>query len=111
MREGRACLDAAGIDVRVRRGRPGAAGQPAAPSAASTGQDRGGGSTWQSLARGTGSIEVDYLNGEIVWLGRQHGVPTPANELARRVANDMARAGAPPRSITARELLDQLDAS
>ena len=27
---------------------------------------RGGGSTWQSLARGTGSVEVDLLNGEII---------------------------------------------
>ena len=40
---------------------------------------RTGGSTTQSLARGTGSIETDWLNGEIVLLGRLHGVPTPAN--------------------------------
>ena len=26
-------------------------------------------------------VEVDYLNGEIVLLGRLHGVPTPVNEL------------------------------
>ena len=30
---------------------------------------RGGGSTWQSLRRGTGSLETDYLNGEIALLG------------------------------------------
>ena len=30
----------------------------------------GAGSTWQSLARGAGSIEVDFLNGEIALLGR-----------------------------------------
>lgn len=35
-------------------------------------------STWQSFARGAGS-EVDYLNGEVVLLGRRHGVPTPVN--------------------------------
>ncbi len=35
---------------------------------------RGGGSSWQSLRRGTGTIETDYLNGEIVLLGREHGV-------------------------------------
>ena len=93
----------------ARRTASGAA--TSSPSAASQAADRGGGSTLQSLARGTGAVEVDYLNGEIVWLGRQHGVPTPANELVRRVANEMARAGAPPRSITARELLDQLDES
>ena len=43
------------------------------------GRRRGGGSSWQSLARGTGTIETDYLNGEIVLLGRLHGVPTPVN--------------------------------
>ena len=40
---------------------------------------RTGGSSTQSLARGTGSIETDWLNGEIVLLGRLHGVPMPAN--------------------------------
>ncbi|NES14350.1 MULTISPECIES: ketopantoate reductase family protein [Micromonospora] len=43
------------------------------------GEERAGGSTWQSLARGTGSAEADHLNGEIVLLGRLHGVPTPVN--------------------------------
>jgi 2-dehydropantoate 2-reductase len=42
---------------------------------------RPGGSTWQSLARGQGSVETDYLNGEIVLLGRLHGVATPCNAL------------------------------
>ena len=37
------------------------------------GRERGGGSSWQSLARGSGTIEADYLNGEIVLLGRLHG--------------------------------------
>jgi thiosulfate/3-mercaptopyruvate sulfurtransferase len=43
------------------------------------GRARGGNSTWQSLTR-AGTPETDYLNGEIVLLGRLHGVPTPANE-------------------------------
>ena len=30
---------------------------------------RGGSSTWQSLARGTGDIECDFLNGEISLMG------------------------------------------
>ena len=46
--------------------------------AAVPGVVRGGNSTWQSLARST-TLEIDYLNGEIVLLGRLHGVPTPAN--------------------------------
>ena len=32
-----------------------------------------GGSTWQSLQRGTGNIETDYLNGEIVMIAHEHG--------------------------------------
>ncbi len=43
------------------------------------GVPRPGGSSWQSLAKGSGTIEADYLNGEIVLLGRLHGVPTPVN--------------------------------
>ncbi|MBV9950566.1 MAG: ketopantoate reductase family protein, partial [Acidimicrobiia bacterium] len=46
---------------------------------------RGGGSTWQSLARSAPSIETDFLNGEICLLGRIHGVPTPVNAALQRV--------------------------
>lgn len=70
------------------------------------GQPRSGGSSWQSLARGTGSIEADYLNGEIVLLGRLHGVPTPVNDLARRLANRAAREGTPPGSFTPDRILE-----
>ncbi|WP_406135328.1 ketopantoate reductase family protein [Streptomyces sp. NBC_01089] len=55
------------------------------------GAQRGGGSSWQSLARGTGTIEADYLNGEIALLGRLYGVPTPVNDTLQRVANTFAR--------------------
>jgi 2-dehydropantoate 2-reductase len=72
------------------------------------GDYRGGGSSWQSLARGTGTIEADYLNGEIAMLGRMHGVPTPANALMQRVANEQARTGAAPKSIPVGTLLAQL---
>jgi 2-dehydropantoate 2-reductase len=66
---------------------------------------RGGGSSWQSLARGTRSIEADYLNGEIAMLGRLHGVPTPANVLMQHLANEQARIGAPPQSVPVNEIL------
>lgn len=55
------------------------------------GAPRGGSSSWQSLTRGTGTIEADYLNGEIALLGRLHGVPTPVNEALQQVANAFAR--------------------
>jgi 2-dehydropantoate 2-reductase len=69
------------------------------------GQERGGGSTWQSLARGVGTIEADLLNGEIVLLGRLHGVPTPANELFQRLAKQAARERREPGFLTADEVL------
>ena len=67
-----------------------------------------GGSTWQSVTRGTGSTEVDYLAGEIVLLGRLHGVPTPACELVQQVTSELARRGGPARSVDAAALLARL---
>lgn len=72
------------------------------------GRERSGGSSWQSLRRAAGNIEADYLNGEIVLLGRLHGVPTPANELVRRTAGGLARAGAEPGTVDAADLLATL---
>ncbi|MDQ6686697.1 MAG: ketopantoate reductase family protein [Actinomycetota bacterium] len=103
LEEGERVLAAAGVEVvseaqdNDRRGNilsPGAIG------------GRGGGSTWQSLARGQGSVESDYLNGEISLLGRLHGVPTPANDLVRRVAWEVARAKGRPGTRDAGELLE-----
>jgi 2-dehydropantoate 2-reductase len=68
------------------------------------GRPRPGSSSWQSIARGTGSIETDYLNGEIVLIGRQHGVPTPANEVLQTLAARIAREGARPGRYSARDL-------
>jgi 2-dehydropantoate 2-reductase len=104
LREAIACLEAAGIEFvsreedRERRG-------DLLQMHDIGGRRRGGGSSWQSLARGTGTIETDYLNGEIVLLGRLHGVPTPVNLGLQRVARELATTGAPPGSMTADELL------
>lgn len=62
-------------------------------------------SSWQSLARQSRSIETDYLNGEIVLLGRLHGVPTPVNDLLQRTARVAAREGISPGSMTVEALL------
>lgn len=72
---------------------------------------RGGSSSWQSLARGTGSIETDYLNGEIALLGRLHGVPTPLNAAIQYEARQAARNGAPPASLSIAELTRRLSAA
>lgn len=69
------------------------------------GSERGGGSSWQSLSRGTGTIEADYLNGEIALLGRLHGVPTPVNDTLQAVANRFARERRAAGSMPVSELL------
>ncbi|MGW3494416.1 ketopantoate reductase family protein [Streptomyces sp. NPDC001020] len=71
--------------------------------------ERGGGSSWQSLARGTGTIEADYLNGEIVLLGRLHGVATPLNELLQRLATTFARERRAAGSLPVAELVRLAD--
>lgn len=67
------------------------------------------GSTWQSFARGSGVIEADYLNGEIVLEGRLHGVATPVNELLGRISARLARERAQPGSMSEDEVLALLD--
>ena len=102
--EGKAVLDAAGIayagneeNARFRADQ--------VQIVKINGNERGGGSSWQSLTRGTGSIEADYLNGEIVLLGRELGVPTPVNEVLQRLANQAARERRAPGSLNAEEVL------
>jgi 2-dehydropantoate 2-reductase len=68
---------------------------------------RGGGSTWQSLTRGSG-VETDFLNGEIALLGRLHGVPTPANARIQALMTRAAAAGAGPGAMTGSDLLVEL---
>lgn len=69
------------------------------------GADRAGGSSYQSLLRGTGGIEADYLNGEIARLGRLHGVPTPVNAAVQRLANHHARHRLAPATLTDADIL------
>jgi 2-dehydropantoate 2-reductase len=105
--EGEAALHAAGIDAasveddRARRG-------DLLDTRPVPGHERQGGSSWQSLARGLGTVETDYLTGEIVLLGRLHGVPTPANELLQRLANQMAAQRLSPGSVPENDVLARL---
>lgn len=62
-------------------------------------------STWQSFQRGAGSVEVDFLNGEIVLLGRLYGAATPWNEALQRVLGLSAAAGEVPGTRTVDEVL------
>ncbi len=72
------------------------------------GETRPGGSVWQSLTRGVGTVETDYLSGHIALLGRLHGIPTPINSLLQRLAADMATARTAPASMTEAEVLEML---
>ncbi len=103
--EGRAVLDAAGVsylapeitDIEARWQRWGVRDID--------GRRRAGSSTWQSLARGTGVLETDYLNGEIVLQGRLHGVPTPLNVRLCALAAAAARERRAPGSLSAEDAL------
>jgi 2-dehydropantoate 2-reductase len=102
--EGRAVLDAAGIAY--------ASNKESAELRADrvqilpvNGAERTGGSSWQSLIRGTGSIEADFLNGEIVLMARERGIAVPVNEVLQRLANQAARNRRAPGSATPDEVL------
>ena len=101
--EASACLEAAGIEYTSE-----ADGLRRRAATLTPGEieayPRVGSSSWQSLARGTGSIEADYLNGEIALLGALHGVPTPVNRLVQRLANEAARERRPPGQMAVEQL-------
>ncbi|MFD1811425.1 ketopantoate reductase family protein [Rhodococcus gannanensis] len=61
-------------------------------------------STWQSFARGASS-EIDYLNGEIVLLGRLHGVSVPFNAAIQSVLGASESAGEKPGTRTAADVI------
>jgi 2-dehydropantoate 2-reductase len=102
-REGKEAMAAAALDVasseedRERRG-------DHIQLRNTTSGEWSGGSSWQSLARGTGSIEAEFLNGEIVLLGALHGVATPVNALLQRLALQAAAEGAGPGTWKIEEL-------
>ncbi len=73
------------------------------------GVQRTGGSSVQSLKRGTGTIETDYLNGEIALLGRLYGVPTPLNAGLVAIGQELAAKGARPGSMSEAELRVRLE--
>ncbi|MDQ2859251.1 MAG: NAD(P)-binding domain-containing protein [Pseudomonadota bacterium] len=108
--EGRACYRAAGIDW-VGAEESAERYRMLLPLKRVNGEPFPGGSTWQSLARGAGHTEVNYLNGEIVMLGRLHGVQTPVNSALRTLVAVMADQGAPPASLNPNEFRARLAAA
>ncbi len=63
-------------------------------------------STWQSVARGA-PHEADYLNGEIVLLGRLHGVATPWNAALQEAAAHLSGGGGTARLADLRARVDR----
>ena len=68
-----------------------------------------GGSTWQSLTRGTGNVETDYLNGEIALIAHRTGQQAPVNARLALLARQAAASGQQPGSMSAAELAERLD--
>ncbi len=101
--EALACFGAAGwtvTDARAYR-----AGTSGFEIVAVCGRPRSGGSTWQSVQRGLPTVETDFLNGEVVRLGRLHGVPTPVNAAVQARMREITRRSLTPRSIEPADLL------
>ena len=108
-REGVACLEAAGISFVADDEQDAAVLERQVQARTIGGVERQGGSSWQSLERKLGTIETDYLNGEIVRLGQQYGVPTPVNALLQYLSQRVASERRPPGSVNPDKILIALD--
>ena len=108
-REALACYAAAGIDcasveeTKTRR-------HGVMRTVEIDGVPRGGGSSWQSVTRGTGNIETDYLNGEMCRIGRAHGVATPANDACVVMARDLMSGRLAPTSLSIEQFQARIEA-
>ena len=71
---------------------------------ATRGDDVKRSSTWQSMVSGTGNIEAEAINGDVVKLGRALGISCPYNETLWRVAENMAKNGEKPGRYTVEQL-------
>jgi len=61
-------------------------------------------STWQSLGRRQGTVETEFLNGEVVRLAKKLGRQAPINEMLLRISQEMAANREPPGKYTPAQL-------
>jgi 2-dehydropantoate 2-reductase len=61
-------------------------------------------STWQSLTRRQGSVEAEFLNGEIVRVAGRVGLTAPLNQKLVEIATQMAAGREPPGKYPPKEL-------
>jgi 2-dehydropantoate 2-reductase len=76
-----------------------------------TGKDPFGtplGSTWQSLTRRQGTVETEFLNGEIVCIAKKLGKRAPINETLLHITEEMAANHELPGKYTPSELSKML---
>ncbi|MFC1933337.1 ketopantoate reductase family protein [Chloroflexota bacterium] len=66
-------------------------------------------STWQSLARHQGSVETEFLNGEIVRVAKKLGLQAPINEKLVEISQEMAANHEPPGKYTPVRLSEILE--
>ena len=66
-------------------------------------------STWQSLARRQGSVETEFLNGEIVRVAKILGLQAPINEKLVKISCEMAANHEPPGKFTPAQLSGMLE--
>lgn len=62
------------------------------------------GSVYQSLMRGVGTIETDFIHGEIVLMGAMHGVATPYCRALQWAAKEMANQKQQPGAYSVEDL-------
>lgn len=106
--EGEACLRAVSIafvdDQRWNEARSLGPEAPLPP----TGRVIGG-SSWQSFAQPTGSIETAFLNGKILALSRIFGIEASGNALLYDLGLDAARTRQPLGQMNEKKLFALLD--
>ncbi|WP_432559882.1 ketopantoate reductase family protein [Granulicoccus sp. GXG6511] len=104
--EARGVLDVAGIDV-TSDDEEATFRQAGSNPAPVPGNPETGSSTWQSMRKG-GSLETDYLNGEIAAIAARIGSDAPLNARLASLARRAAAAGRQPGSMTLHELEEEL---
>jgi 2-dehydropantoate 2-reductase len=111
--EGLRVLDAAGIAVEPPAGEPSpirirqmtdALRRPPKPPADTPPERRTYASMWQDLQLGRKTSEAEFLNGEIVAIGREVGLQTPYNSALLEIINRMVEEGTRPGIYTPSEL-------
>ncbi len=70
--------------------------------------DAGHSSTWQSLTRRQGTVETEFLNGEIVRVAERIGIKAPLNKKLVEISLEMAARHEPPGKFTPAQLSAEL---